>query len=56
MIHDPDADAKFGRTAYKGEMLLGRSSAPLRQESTSFKPMPEIEKQAVAAFLASQGE
>lgn len=54
LIHDPDADAKFGRTAYKGEMPSVDQPPP--GEGGTFKPMPEIEKQSVAAFLASQGD
>ncbi|AKU98945.1 Ubiquinol--cytochrome c reductase, cytochrome B subunit [Labilithrix luteola] len=55
MIHDPDADAKFGRTPYKGEMP-SVDRPPPGEEGTTFKPMPEAEKLAVAAFLASQGD
>lgn len=54
MIHDPDADSKFGRTAYKGEMPSVDQPPP--GEAGTFAPMPEVEKRAVAAFLASQGD
>ena len=53
MIHDPDGDARFGRTSYKGEMP---SVDVASKDAVSFKPMAEDEKLAVAAFLASQGD
>jgi ubiquinol-cytochrome c reductase cytochrome b subunit len=54
MMHDPDGDARFGRTAYKGEMPS--VDVPLAGGAAGFKPMPEDDKNAVAAFLASQGD
>ena len=54
MMHDPDGDARFGRTAYKGEMPSVDVAPP--GGATAFKPMPEDEKNAVAAFLASMGD
>lgn len=53
MIHDPDGDTRFGRTAYKGEMP-SVDVAPA--DMPTFKPMPDDEKRAVAAFLASLGD
>jgi len=53
MIHDPDGDARFGRTPYKGEMP-SVDVAPAGK--TDFKPMPDDDKKAVAAFLASQAD
>lgn len=55
MLHDPDADDRFGRTALKGEMPsmdVAKPDAP-----AGWKPMPENEKTAVAQFLAqSKGD
>jgi ubiquinol-cytochrome c reductase cytochrome b subunit len=53
MIHDPDGDERFGRTSYKGEMP-SVDVAP--KDKSDFKPMPEEDQRAVAAFLASQGD
>ena len=52
MIHEPDADAKFGRSIYKGEM----PSVDLPPDgggggAATFKPMTPEDKNAVAAFL-----
>ena len=49
MIHDPDADAKFGRTTYKGEMPS--VDMPADGGAATFKPMTPDDKNAVAAFL-----
>ncbi len=54
MLHDPDADDRFGRTAYKGEMPS--VDVPPKDAPPTFKPMPEEDNRAVAAFLASQGD
>jgi ubiquinol-cytochrome c reductase cytochrome b subunit len=54
MLHDPDGDARFGRTIYKGEMPS--MDVPPDGGAASFKPMSPDEKDAVAAFLASQGD
>src|SRR5262249_11537531 len=54
MIHDPDGDARFGRTLYKGEMP-SVDVAP-KDGASKFVAMPDDDKKAVAAFLASQGD
>lgn len=53
MLHAPDHDAKFGRTAYKGEMP-SMDEKPEGADDT-WKPMPDADKNAVATFLASEG-
>lgn len=53
MLHDPDGDARFGRTAYKGEMPS--VDVPPAAGAATFKPMSPEDKSAVAAFLASFG-
>lgn len=53
MMHDPDGDARFGRTAYKGEMPSMDVAPP---GDADFKPMSKGDMQAAAAFLASQGD
>ncbi|MDB5218091.1 MAG: Ubiquinol--cytochrome c reductase, cytochrome subunit [Myxococcaceae bacterium] len=55
MIHDPDGDARFGRSIYKGEMP-SVDVPPATGAPPTFKPMLEEDKAAVAAFLASMGE
>jgi ubiquinol-cytochrome c reductase cytochrome b subunit len=54
-LHDPDSDARFGRTPFAG-MMPSVDTPPKDQpaDAPPFKPMPEDEKRAVAAFLASQ--
>lgn len=54
MLHEPDGDARFGRTPYKGEM----PSVDVRPEDAaeSWKPMPKEEMEAVAAFLFHEGQ
>ncbi len=54
MLHDPDGDARFGRTPYKGEMP-SMDTKP-KDADESWKPMPDEEMKAAAAFLASQGD
>jgi ubiquinol-cytochrome c reductase cytochrome b subunit len=54
MLHDPDGDARFGRTTYKGEMPS--VDTPPDGGAPNFKPMTAEDKNAVAAFLASQGD
>ena len=51
MLHDPDHDARFGRTGYRGEM----PSVDVRPKDAdaSWAPMPADDLQATAAFLAS---
>ena len=50
MLHEPDADAKFGRSIYKGEMPS--VDMPPAGGAPTFKPMTPEDKSAVAAFLA----
>ncbi len=54
MLHDPDGDARFGRTPYKGEMPS--MAVKPKDAEESWKPMPKEEQKAVAAFLWSEGE
>jgi ubiquinol-cytochrome c reductase cytochrome b subunit len=54
MIHEPDGDARFGRSIYKGEMPSVDVPGP--DSPKTFKPMAADDKAAVAAFLASMGE
>jgi ubiquinol-cytochrome c reductase cytochrome b subunit len=54
MIHDPDGDARFGRTSFKGEMPS--VDVPPKDDAATFKPMPEDDKKAVAAFLAREAD
>lgn len=54
MLHDPDGDARFGRSPYKGEMPS--VDVPPAGGAAEFKPMTADDKNAVAAFLASQGD
>lgn len=54
MLHDPDGDARFGRTAFVGEMPS--VDTPPDGGADSFKPMSVDDKNAVAAFLASFGD
>lgn len=54
MLHDPDGDARFGRSPYKGEMPS--VDVPPDGGAAEFKPMTADDKNAVAAFLASQGD
>lgn len=51
MLHDPDADARFGKTAYAGEMP-SMTAAP--KDKPDAKPMPKPDIDAVVAFLASE--
>jgi ubiquinol-cytochrome c reductase cytochrome b subunit len=54
MLHDPDGDERFGRTAYKGEM----PSMDVKPEDAdeSWSPMPADDMKAAAAFLAREGD
>jgi ubiquinol-cytochrome c reductase cytochrome b subunit len=54
MLHEPDADARFGRSIYKGEMPSLDTPAP--GAPPTWKPMSGDDKNAVAAFLASLGD
>ncbi len=54
MLHEPDADTKFGRSIYKGEMP-SVDVAPAGGSPT-FKPMSEDDQAAVAAFLGASAD
>jgi ubiquinol-cytochrome c reductase cytochrome b subunit len=54
MIHDPDADARFGKTPYKGEMPSVDTPPKDKKPETPFTPMARPDMEAVAAFLSSQ--
>ena len=54
MLHEPDGDTRFGRSIYKGEMPSVDMPAP--GAPPTWKPMSADDKNAVAAFLASQGD
>jgi ubiquinol-cytochrome c reductase cytochrome b subunit len=55
MLHEPDGDARFGRSIYKGEMP-SVDKPPATGASKSWKPMAADDKAAVASFLASMGD
>jgi ubiquinol-cytochrome c reductase cytochrome b subunit len=50
MIEDPDHDARFGRTAYEGDMPS--MVVKPKDADASWKPMSEADVKATAAFLA----
>ena len=52
MLHDPDGDERFGRTAYKGEMPS--MDVKPKDADESWTPMSAEDMKAAAAFLASQ--
>jgi ubiquinol-cytochrome c reductase cytochrome b subunit len=54
MLHDPDGDERFGRTALKGEM----PSMDVRPKDAdeTWKPMSAEDMRAAAAFLSSEGD
>jgi ubiquinol-cytochrome c reductase cytochrome b subunit len=54
MLENPDADNRFGRTAYKGDMLSVVKPPPDPKEAKKFKPMPEADRKAIVAFLAAE--
>ena len=54
MLHEPDADTKFGRSAYKGEMPS--VDVPPAGGAPSFKPMTADDQSAVAAFLGASAD
>jgi ubiquinol-cytochrome c reductase cytochrome b subunit len=54
-IREPDSDARFGRTPFAGMMpSVVFPPKDLPADSSPFKPMPDDEQKAAAAFLASQ--
>jgi ubiquinol-cytochrome c reductase cytochrome b subunit len=54
MLHDPDHDDRFGRTAYKGEMPS--MDVKPNDADESWKPMSAEDMRATAAFLAGGTE
>ena len=54
MLHDPDGDARFGRTALKGEMPS--VDVPPKETVAGWKPMSEDDMRAAVAFLAAQAD
>ena len=57
MVHDPDGDARFGRTPYKGQMPSADVAPKDRKpDDPPFKPMSKEDMLAVASFLAAQGD
>jgi ubiquinol-cytochrome c reductase cytochrome b subunit len=58
MIHDPDAPEFFGRGPYKGDMPSVDVRPKDKPAGEAWTPMVkgDAEKQAVAAFLAAQGD
>jgi ubiquinol-cytochrome c reductase cytochrome b subunit len=57
MIHDPDGDARFGQTPYKGQMpSVDVAPTDRKPDDPPFKPLGQDDMRAVATFLASQGD
>ena len=56
MMHDPDGDARFGRTPFAGQMPSLDVPPKDPKEAEVFKPMKAEDMKAAAAFLASQGD
>ena len=57
MLHDPDAPTRFAKTPFAGQMPS--MDLPPKDDpaaAATFKPMAAADKNAVAAFLASQAE
>jgi len=54
MLHEPDGDAKFGRTSLKGGMPSMDVKAA--DATADWKPMSKEDMEAAAAFLASFGD
>lgn len=52
VVRDPDAELYFGKTFFKGEMP-SFTKAPKGKEA-EFKPMPDADVKAVAAFVAGK--
>jgi ubiquinol-cytochrome c reductase cytochrome b subunit len=56
MIHDPDGDARFGRTPYKGQMpSVDVPAKDKKPDDPPFKPMSKEEMDAVGTFLSTVG-
>src|SRR5258708_458222 len=56
MLHDPDANERFGRTPYSGQMPSFDTKAKDAKPEDPFKAMLLEDMRAAAAFLASQGD
>ncbi len=56
MLHDPDADERFGKTPYRGDMPSMDVPPSDPDERARFKPMSTQDMTAAAAFLTSQGD
>lgn len=58
MIHEPDADERFGRGPYKGKMPSVDVRPADKANDASWKPMvkSDADRHAVATFLASLGD
>jgi ubiquinol-cytochrome c reductase cytochrome b subunit len=54
MMHEPDGDDRFGRTALKGEMPS--MDVKPKDADADWKALPREDMQAAAAFLASQAD
>jgi ubiquinol-cytochrome c reductase cytochrome b subunit len=55
-MHDPDADTRFGKTPYAGEMPSMDTPPKDAKQAESFKPMSPADMKAAATFLAAQGD
>jgi ubiquinol-cytochrome c reductase cytochrome b subunit len=57
MVHEPDGDARFGRTPYKGQMpSVDTPPKDRKGDEPPFKPMSRDDMLAVATFLAAEGD
>ena len=56
MLQDPDADERFGRTPYKGQMPSMTTKPKDAKSEDPFKAMSVDDQRAAAAFLAAQGD
>jgi len=58
MIHEPDADERFGRGPYKGKMPSVDVRPADKASDANWKPMikSDADRRAVATFLASLGD
>jgi ubiquinol-cytochrome c reductase cytochrome b subunit len=56
MLHDPDDNARFGKTPFKEKMPSFDKPPKDPKEAADFKAMPADDMKAVAAFLAAEGD